>query len=151
MEDKLFKNLLHNADNFKIISTGQEITKGYKPDIVLKNGDDYIIMECDTSTTRKGYIGGMVKAAKYLSGKKKGIAVFVVKEKKNTTVNQIHAHLTPYFEWIESITNLEAVHIISTEHYCSIGTPLKLLDVIFMTHAKTIYRMPSNNTNKIND
>jgi hypothetical protein len=141
MEDRIFKNLLHNADNFEIISTGQEITKGYKPDIVLQNGDDYIIMECDTNTTRKGYIGGMVKAAKYLSGKKKGIAIFVIKEKKNTTVNQIYAHLTPYFEWIEPLTNLRAVYIISTDTYCALNTPLKILDTVFMTEAKAIRRI----------
>lgn len=141
MEDTIFKNLLHNADNFRIISTGQEITKGYKPDVVLQNGNDYIIMECDTSTTRKGYIGGMVKAAKYLSGEKKGIAVFVIKEKKNTTVNQIYTHLTPYFEWIEPLTNLRAIYIISTDTYCSLSTPLKMLDIDFMTQAKAIKRI----------
>lgn len=138
MEDSFFKNLLHNADNFTIISTGQEIAKGYKPDIVLQNDEEYIIMECDTGSTRKGFVGGMIKAAKYLTGDKKGIAVFVIKEKKNTTVKQIHAHLIPYFEWIQPITNLNAVYIISTDEYCSLTSPLKLLDEIFVQQAKVI-------------
>jgi hypothetical protein len=138
MQDSLFKNLLHNADGYQIISNGQEIDKGYKPDVVLKNEDDYIIMECDTNTTRKGYIGGMVKAAKYLSGNKKGIAVFVIKEKNNTTVKQIHSHLIPYFEWIKQLTNLRAVYLISTEAYCPFDKPLGLFGSDFMNQAKAI-------------
>src|SRR5258705_11773932 len=117
MHDALFKNLAHNAGGYQIISQGQQLDKGYKPDVVLKSQDEYIIMECDTGTTRKGYIGGMVKAAKYLSGDKKGIAVFVIQEKNNTTVKQIHLHLIPYFEWIKPLTNLQAVYLISTKAY----------------------------------
>ena len=141
MEDSVFKNLQHNASDFSIIATGQEIAKGYKPDVVLQNGDDYIIMECDTGTTRKGYIGGMIKAAKFLSGEKHGIAVLVIKEKKNTTVQQIHSHLIPYFEWIEPLTNLRAIYVISTDEYCAIDTPLKLLETVFMEQARAINRV----------
>lgn len=141
MKDSLFKKLQHNAENFKIISTGREITKGYKPDVVLRNCDDYIIMECDTSSTRKGYVGGMIKAAKYLTGKKKGIVVFVIKEKKNTTVKQIHSHLSSYFEWIAPITNLSAVYLISMQEYSTADTPLKLLDTIFVQQAKALKRI----------
>jgi hypothetical protein len=141
MLDALFKNLSHNAGGYKIISQGQEIDKGYKPDVVLKNEDGYIIMECDTSTTRKGYIGGMVKAAKYLSGDKKGIAVFVIKEKANTKVRQIYAHLIPYFEWIMPLTNLQAVYLISTDAYCPIDRPVVLLGTDFIEQAKAILRV----------
>lgn len=141
MKDNIFKGLVHAADNYAIVATGQEIAKGYMPDAVLQNGNNYIIMECDTSTTRKGYIGGMIKAAKYLTGAKKGIVVIVLKEKKNTTVKQIHAHLQPYFEWIEPLTNLQAVYVIATDKYCIADTPLKLLDEEFMAHAKTITRV----------
>jgi hypothetical protein len=141
MKDNIFKGLVHYADNYKIVTTGQEIAKGYKPDAMLQHGNDYIIMECDTNTTRKGYIGGMIKAAKYLTGDRKGIVVFVLKEKKNTTVKQIHAHLQPYFEWIEPLTNLQAVYVIATDKYCVADKPLKLLDADFMQHAKTIVRV----------
>lgn len=146
MKDNDFKNLLHNADGYEIISRGLEIVKGYKPDVVLKQGDQYIIMECDTGTTRKGYIGAMIKAAKFLSGEKKGIAVFVIKEKKNTTVKQIHAHLRPYFEWIEPLTNLLAIYLISTDLYCTIDTPLELLEIAFLKEAKIIERYSKLNT-----
>ncbi len=141
MKDLFFKKLLHSADNYAIVSTGKEIAKGYKPDAMLQNGNDYIILECDTNTTRKGFIGGMIKAAKYLTGEKKGIIVFVLKEKENTTVEQIHAHLQPYFDWIEPLTNLEALYVIATDKYCIADKPLKLLDVDFIQHAKKIVRV----------
>jgi hypothetical protein len=117
MKDKAFKKLAHYADNFELISNGREIAEGYKPDAMLRSGNSHIIMECDTSTTRKGFVGGMVKAAKYLTGDKKGVLVVVLKEKDNTTVKQIHAHLQPYFNWIKPLTNLEAVYVIASDHY----------------------------------
>jgi hypothetical protein len=141
MQDALFKNLLHKAAGYQIISHGQEIDKGYKPDVVLKSEDDYIIMECDTGTTRKAYIGGMVKAAKYLSGNRKGIAVFVIEEKDNTTVTQIHSHLIPYFEWIKPLTNLKAVYLISVKAYCPVDKPLEIFTADFLNQAKAILRV----------
>ena len=138
MKDADFKNLLHTAKGFDIISRGGEITKGYKPDVVLKRDNEYIIMECDTNTTRKGYVGAMIKAAKYLSGEKKGFAIFVLKEKKNTTVKQIQAHLQSYFEWTASLTNLQAIYLISTDSYFSADTPLELFAADFMKHVKTV-------------
>ncbi|MGE9310862.1 hypothetical protein ACLOAU_04430 [Niabella sp. CJ426] len=141
MRDNIFKKLTHSAENYEIIAIGAEISKGYKPDCVLRSGNDYIIMECDTGTTRKGFVGGMIKAAKYLTGEKKGIVIFVLKEKENTTVEQIYAHLKPYFEWIEPLTNLRELFVISTTNYCSAETPIKLLDADFMNHAKRIVRL----------
>ena len=140
MKDAYFKKLKHTAENYRVIATGQEITKGYKPDAVLQNGNSFIILECDTNTTRKGFVGGMIKAAKYLTGHKTGIVVFVLKERENTNVNQIHAHLTPYFEWVQPLTNLQGIYIIAIDKYCVVDIPLRLLDVDFIKHAKAILR-----------
>jgi len=53
MKDKLFKNLKHRAKGFSLYLNGQELEKGYKPDLVLKNKKDYIILESEVSTNRK--------------------------------------------------------------------------------------------------
>lgn len=143
MKDSYFKNLLHCADNYVISTRGQEIDKGYKPDIMLKDGNNYIIMECDTNTTRKGIIGGVIKAAKFLTGERKGVSVLVLQERKNITVKQIHSHLKPYFDWIQPITNLQAIYIISAENYVTLDKPLKLLDNSFMQFSKSLLRIDS--------
>jgi len=41
---------------------------------------------------------------------------------------------------IQPITNLNAVYLISTDEYCSLTSPLKLLDEIFVQQAKVIKR-----------
>lgn len=138
MKDIIFKNLKHSAPGFKIVKPGTQIAKGYKPDVVLQNGNEYIIMECDTGTSRKGYLGGMIKAAKFLTDKKKGILVYVIKEKRNTTTNQISEHLKDYFYWIELLTNLSAIYIIAVDKYYYNDTILKLLKKGFLKHSKII-------------
>jgi hypothetical protein len=81
MKDSLFKQLLHSADGYSIVNSGRQLAKGYKPDTVLQKDNDYIIMECDTGTSRKGYLGAMLKAARFLIGKNNGILILVIKEK----------------------------------------------------------------------
>ncbi|TWI77669.1 hypothetical protein IQ13_4268 [Lacibacter cauensis] len=131
MKDKLFKNLLHSAEGYAIFNSGGQLTKGYKPDTVLKCGEDYIIMECDTGTSRKGYLGSMLKAARYLTKEKKGILILVIKEKPNTTVKQIAEHLREYLAWLKPLTNLRIVYLIETTKYCPDKIPLKLLSSEF--------------------
>jgi hypothetical protein len=138
VKDYLFKSLNHKADNYKIVSKGIALSSGYKPDIVLQNNKDYIIIECETGTSRKGYVGGMVKAAKFLTGDNTGILVYVIKEKSNTNEQQIQAHLTEYFEWMKKLTNLKAIYIISTDKYCPATVPLKLLSKAFYKKTRAI-------------
>ena len=118
----------------KIIKTGGELVKGYKPNTVLQKKNEFIIMECDTGTSRKGYLGAMIKAAKFLSNDKSGILIFVIKEKSNTKVHQISEHLKDYFTWIKPLTNLRAIHLISNEKYCPLETPIKILGKNFAVH-----------------
>lgn len=138
MKDKLFKNLLHSAEGYRILNSGGQLTKGYKPDTVLQNENDYIIMECDTGTSRKGYLGAMLKAARFLSEERKGILVLVIKEKPNTTVGQIAGHLQDYLIWLKPMTNLSAVYLIESGKYCPDDTPLELLGSAFTTTATII-------------
>lgn len=138
MKDNLFKQLLHSAEGYAVLNSGGQLTKGYKPDTVLQNGNDYIIMECDTGTSRKGYLGAMLKAARFLTSEKNGKLVLVIKEKPNTTVKQIAEHLREYLAWLRPLTNLRTVYLIETTMYCPDKIPLRLLSSEFKKCAITI-------------
>lgn len=138
MNDKFFKNLLHNAEGYSVLNSGGQLVKGYKPDTVLQKGNEHIIMECDTSTSRKGYLGAMLKAVRFLSNERKGILVLVIKEKPNTKVKQIAEHLQEYLVWLQPLTNLNTVYLIESNRYCPDENPLELLSSEFITTATII-------------
>lgn len=138
MRDRLFKNLSHSADGYTVLNSGGQLAKGYKPDTVLQKGSDYIIMECDTGTSRKGYLGAMLKAARFLRSENKGILILVIKEKPNTTVKQIAEHLREYLEWLKPLTNLRIVYLIETTKYCSDKIPLKIMSSDFNRDAISV-------------
>ncbi len=115
--DRIFKDLEHSYKGFDKYLNGQRLEIGYKPDYVLKKNKEYIIMESETGSNRKMYVGGMMKAAHYLQNEKKGKLIFVIKPQDNTKVSSIAKHLKPYFLWIKKISNLEAVYVIDSEIY----------------------------------
>lgn len=127
----------HRVDGFLIISKGSEIEKGYKPDIDLKHKtkDDYTIIECENNSNRKVFLGGMMKAAMYLTGKRSGILVFVMSESENTSMRQIANQLKKYFEFIKSITNLKEVYVIKQIDYFSRKNTLCILSRSFLEKA----------------
>ena len=124
--DKVFKTLNHSYKGFVTLYTGQEIEPGYKPDLVLRKANQYIILESETATSRKTYVGGMMKAAHFLQNKKKGKLIFVVYPKKNTKAVSIAMHLRPYLDWIKNVTNLKDVYVIEAGKYYSGGNVLSL-------------------------
>jgi len=133
MRDYEFKNLNHYCAGYEIILNGGELSKGYKPDVVLQNKQNYIILESEHSSSRKHIMGGMMKAARFLTNNKHGVLVVVIQIKKNTNVDQIQKHLIQYLDWIKNITNLRDVYIISDIDYCngSDETPIELLKARF--------------------
>ncbi|MEP0366214.1 MAG: hypothetical protein ABJN36_06375 [Cyclobacteriaceae bacterium] len=133
MLDRTFKELEHNAEGFKITLTGGELSKGYKPDVVLMSQDGYIILESEHSTSRKLCIGALIKAAKLLTGDRKGYLVIVLREAENTTAKQIAKHLAEYLNWIRPLSNVIDVYVISDENYCAENNvPIKLLGNQFL-------------------
>jgi len=138
MKDSEFKILNHRAKDYYVHLNGQELSKGYKRDFVLKRKDKYIIIESEVSTSRKGYIGGMVKAAKFLTGKNSEILIFVIQIRKNTTPEQIANHLRNYYQWIRELTRLKNVYIISDEDYCKSGFPIEIFSEKFIQTAKQV-------------
>ncbi|NKI30774.1 hypothetical protein [Croceivirga thetidis] len=128
MKDSEFKGKAHSANGYEIFLKGGELFKGYKPDFVLRKNNSFIILESEHGTSRKHFLGGMIKASKYLVGKKKGTLVFVIKLKNNTTEENIALHLKPYLEWIRPLTNLRDVYVISDMKYCASEMPIRILE-----------------------
>lgn len=117
ISDNLFKSLKHNYSGYKRFLDGQELEKGYKPDYVLKKGNDYIILESENNSSRKMYVGGMIKAAHFLQNDKTGILIYVIKHRNNTKPTSIANHLKRYFSWVKENTNLRDIYVIDTDSY----------------------------------
>jgi hypothetical protein len=82
LTDKIFKNLLHSYAEYEPFLKGGQLEDGYKPDFVLRNHNDFIILESETSTSRKSFVGGMIKAAHFLQQERTGILIFIIKTKR---------------------------------------------------------------------
>jgi len=115
--DKVFKNLEHVYKDYTKYSNGQELEQGYKPDCVLKKNNQFVILESENNSSRKMYIGGMIKAAHFLQNEKFGILIYVIKHRNNTKPISIANHLRKYFEWIKDKTNLQEIYVIDTDNY----------------------------------
>lgn len=139
--DKKFKSLQHNLKEYSKYLCGQSLEPGYKPDYVLKNGNNYVILELENSSSRKTYVGGMIKAAHFLQKEKKGILVFVIVPKKNTKASSIASHLKLYYNWIREKANLESVYVIEACDYYKEDVLLELICADFKKLAHKVSRL----------
>lgn len=135
MRDSIFKKLNHKYLDFDVHLRGEQLADGYKPDVVLKNGSRHVILESEHGSSRKHFLGGLIKAAKFLSGKNSGILVFVILIKSNTNEVQISKHLSQYLAWVKALTNLEDVYVISDANYCAEENPVEICSDEFMKDA----------------
>lgn len=124
MLDSEFKDFAHRIpDNSRILSNGQDLVPGYRPDISIQDNNDevYLILESERKSERKAFIGAMVKASHFAYDNNSPITlIFVMKETGNqTTVNQISSNLKPYFDWLYQLgaTQLNRVCFISHPAY----------------------------------
>jgi hypothetical protein len=145
MKDKIFKNLPHNLGNLITHTTGGEVAKGYKPDFTAKDHDGLVslIMECESKTDRKAYLGDFIKAEKFShENGLKPVLVIVVTERKNTKIDQLCDHLIPYIQWIRSLNtsvNVRELLFISDINYkLSLKNKEVILSNEFRTHCKII-------------
>ena len=138
MLDSVFKQLQHKYLDFKIIHRGSELATGYKPDVVLQKDSHYVILESEHSTNRKTFLGGFLKAAKILTGNNHGILVLVLKIQDNTNEHQISLHLGQYLKFINTLTNLKEVYVISDENYCRDDQPCVIKGEEFLKLARKV-------------
>lgn len=131
----MFKSLEHSHADFESFHNGQVLESGYKPDCVLRNGNEYIILESENSSSRKTYVGGMIKAAHFLQNDRFGKLVFVIVPKKNTRAATIANHLRPYLIWLGEKTNLRDDYVIEAGKYYNKGRILALDSDCFYSFA----------------
>lgn len=130
--DKVFKSLLHSYLDCAIFSKGREVEKGYKPDFVLNKDNDFIILESENSSSRKTFVGGLIKASHFITGDRQGILIFVIVPKENTKAESIAIHLKKYFEFITPISNIRNVYVIEADKYFNDDNVIKILEKDFI-------------------
>lgn len=137
MKDRDFKLLHHKYKNHEVLKWGSENKSiyGYVPDVVLHDKENYVILECENSSSRKHIIGGLYKAAHFLRGKRTGIFVLVYTAKSNTTENNIQLQLKRHFEWIKQLTNHKKVYMILDQEYSKNGKALTIESLEFLKKA----------------
>lgn len=124
MRDTEFKNFNHRLpEGSLILSTGQNLIDGYRPDISIQNsdGDVHVILESERKSERKAFIGAMVKASHFAYDTKIPVTlIFIMKETGNqTTIGQVSANIRPHFEWLVKLgaKQLQRIIFISDNAY----------------------------------
>lgn len=83
------------------LHNGGRVSFGYKPDRVYRLRNATWIVELESSTSRKGYLGGYLKAQKYIheqcSGR--GCLLFVINESRCESLT-IRNQLQHYHDWL---------------------------------------------------
>lgn len=126
INDKDFKSLKHECKGYDVFLQGGDAESGYRPDYVLKRDNEYIILESENATSRKTFIGGMLKAAHFLTGSNFGILIYVITPKKNTKVSSIKHQIKTYFDYIREITNLRKIYVIEADKYVMNGDAISI-------------------------
>ncbi|MBE4032475.1 hypothetical protein J4H25_20030 [Vibrio alginolyticus] len=126
MKDSEFKSFSHKLPlGHEISSNGQNISVigNYRPDISIKDasGTIQIVLESETKSDRKAFIGALTHAFKYADESNVSFTlVFVMKETGNqTTVEQVANNLRPYYVWLQGVvkTKLKGTFLVSDDAY----------------------------------
>jgi len=105
MIERQFKQLNHQFANYEARKFGSEVCEGYRPDLILVNSRNQLvfIIEFEATPSRKTLVGDLTKAEKFCQDSKRSATlVIVLRERSNTTRQQITSHLKPYFAWFKS-------------------------------------------------
>ncbi len=102
------KNLLDSMHNhtWTVYTDGGEIEKGYKPDRVYeyRSGAQWLIVEIEAHTSRKGFIGGALKAAKHFDEYEDGNGkfIYIVSSRNFDNLEALLGQMTPALDWLQS-------------------------------------------------
>jgi len=92
----------HGTKNVKQLHDGGVVAEGYKPDRVYKRNGQVWIIEIEASTSRKGFIGGYLKAQKYFEDTDtgKGRLLFIISD-KDKKLESVSKQITQYHNWLK--------------------------------------------------
>jgi hypothetical protein len=98
MYDNSFKNLDHQLGSLELHTRGEELAKGYSPDLAATHeGYVRLIMESEPRCDRKAVLGAYLKAEKYSRDAQiSPTLVFVIREQNRTSVRQMADHLREF-------------------------------------------------------
>lgn len=94
--DNFFKTLMHGCKGYDKHLKGGSLEEVYRPDYVLEKGHNSLIPESENATSRKTFIGGMMRVEHFLKGARKGKFIFFIVPKPNTTFTAIAWPLKRY-------------------------------------------------------
>ena len=82
---------------------GKELVKGYRPDRVYRRGSQWVIVEIESQTSRKGFIGGAIKAAMYYDRQNigRGKFIYIVSEKNFKNLRALKAQMETPLGWLK--------------------------------------------------
>lgn len=84
-----------------LIKDGGQVATGYKPDRVYEHNGEFWVVEIESSTSRKGFIGGYLKAQKYFHEEHEGLGklLFVINERKRN-LHSVSEQVKQYHLWL---------------------------------------------------
>jgi len=105
MYDNSFKNLDHQLGSLESHTRGEELAKGYSPDLTATHeGYVRLIVESEPRCDRKAVVGGYLKAEKYSQDARvTPTLVFVMREQNRTSVRQMADHLREFIGFWKSV------------------------------------------------
>lgn len=87
----------------RLMHDGETVAVGYKPDRIYRRNGMFWVIEIESTTSRKGFIGGYLKAQKYFQDEHqgKGRLLFIInREKRN--LEAIGRQITQYHDWLKA-------------------------------------------------
>ncbi|HXC59351.1 MAG TPA: hypothetical protein VN645_08540 [Steroidobacteraceae bacterium] len=105
MYDNSFKNLDHQLGSLELHTRGEELAKGYSPDLTAtQEGYVRLIMESEPRCDRKAVVGAYLKAEKYSQdASATPTLVFVMREQNRTSVRQMADHLREFVSFWKGV------------------------------------------------
>lgn len=104
MIEKEFKRLNHQFGDYRPMAFGSELCEGYRPDLTLRNRRNRLafIIEFEAGPSRKTLVGCLTKAQKCCEDKGQSATLLIIlRERRNTTREQVASHLKPYLKWFK--------------------------------------------------
>ena len=105
MYDNSFKNLDHQLGSLEPHTRGEELAKGYSPDLTAtQEGYVRLIVVSEPRCDRKAVVGAYLKAEKYCQDARVTPSlVFVMREQNRTSVRQMADHLREFIGFWKSV------------------------------------------------
>ena len=106
MKETAFFKLRHVLGSNHIASKRASVNKYYRPDLTIADSINTVrmIIELESSTSRKGLVGAVIKAEKYsVDLGCRPLLIIVLHQRTNTTIDSVGEQIRHYFQWIKSM------------------------------------------------